>query len=78
MLIIWDCRDGSAIHTRMYEFPLNIVTWGPIFSSGSEKHPSYIFITSNGKDVFISTFEFEIASMQYFVKQGKCQLPSTG
>jgi len=24
MLIIWDCRDGSAAHTRMFEFPLTL------------------------------------------------------
>lgn len=30
--IIWDTRDGSAIHTRVYEFPLTIVSWGDIMS----------------------------------------------
>ena len=24
VLIIWDCRDGSAVHTRIFEFPLTL------------------------------------------------------
>jgi WD40 repeat protein len=30
--IIWDTKDGSAIHTRVYEFPLNVVCWGDILT----------------------------------------------
>ena len=49
-----------------------------MISDEKQKHPTYIFVTSNGREVFINTFEFDIGSMQYFLRQGKCQLPSTG
>jgi WD40 repeat protein len=26
--IIWDTRDGSAIHTRVTEFPITVIAWG--------------------------------------------------
>lgn len=89
MLVIWDCKDGSAAHTRLFEFPLNlrkecnalmfnIVCWGPVYTKEHDKHPSYIFCMANTKDVFVNSFEFDISSMQYGMKQGKCQLPSTG
>ena len=26
--IIWDTTDGSAIHTRVTEFPITVVAWG--------------------------------------------------
>jgi len=54
------------------------VCWGPVYTKEKDKHPSYIFCHATTKDVFVSTFEYDIASMQYGMKQGKCQLPSTG
>jgi len=47
MLVIWDCRDGTAIHTRVFEFPLSVISWGQMFTVKNEKHPSYIFVMSN-------------------------------
>ena len=76
--IIWDTRDGSAIHTRVFEFPLHIVAWGDIMTDQNPKHPSYVLVTANQTNVFINTLEFDIASMQYFLKQGTVQLPNTG
>jgi cilia- and flagella-associated protein 52 len=78
MLVIWDCRDGTAVHTRVFEFPLTVISWGQMFTAKNDKHPSYIFIFSNNMDIYVGTFEYEIASMQYVMKQGKCQLPSSG
>ncbi len=37
-----------------------------------------MIITANQTNVFINTLEFDIASMQYYLKQGVCQLPNTG
>ena len=86
LLIIWDCTDSTAVHTRYFEFPLTlciivtdiIVSWGPMFTKQGDKHPSYIICTANNKEIFISTFEYDLGSMQYSMKHGKCQLPSTG
>jgi WD40 repeat protein len=47
MLVIWDCRDGTAVHTRVFEFPLTVISWGQMFTAKNDKHPSYIFIFSN-------------------------------
>ena len=30
--IIWDTRDGAAIHTRVNEFPLTVISWGDILT----------------------------------------------
>jgi len=30
--IIWDTKDGAAIHTRVFEFPLTVVSWGDILT----------------------------------------------
>ena len=78
MLIIWDCRDGTPVHTRVFEFPLSVITWGQMYVAKNDKHPSYIFVYSNNLDIFVGTFEYDISSMQYGMKQGKCQLPSSG
>jgi len=45
--IIWDTRDGSAIHTRVFEFPLHVVSWGDIMHDQNPKHPSYTLVTAN-------------------------------
>ena len=76
--IIWDTKDGSAIHTRVYEFPLTVVCGGDIVTDQNPKHPSYIIVTANQTNVYINTLDFDIGSMQYSLKQGTCQLPNTG
>ena len=30
VFIIWDTRDGSAIHTKVSEFPTTLLCWGDI------------------------------------------------
>jgi WD40 repeat protein len=70
--IIWDTRDGAAIHTRVFEFPLTILSWGDIVSDQNPKHPSYTLVTANQTNVFINSLEFDIGSMQYSLKQGTC------
>lgn len=70
--IIWDTRDGAAIHTRVYEFPLLMLCWGDILTDQNPKHPSYVLVTANQNNVFINTLLFDISSMQYFLKQGNC------
>ena len=70
--IIWDTKDGSAIHTRVYEFPLSVVAWGDILTDQNPKHPAYVIVTANQTNVFINTFEFDLSSMQYYLKQGTC------
>jgi WD40 repeat protein len=76
--IIWDTRDGSAIHTRVFEFPLHVICWGDILTDQNPKHPSYVLVTANQTNVYINSLEFDIGSMQYFLKQGNVQLPNTG
>jgi len=76
--IIWDTKDGSAIHTRVTEFPITVLTWGDHIDTTNPKHPSYTLVTANQTNVFINKLEFEISSMQYILKQGLCQLPNTG
>jgi WD40 repeat protein len=66
--IIWDTRDGAAIHTRVYEFPLLTLSWGDILTDQNPKHPSYVLVTANNNNVFINTLLFDISSMQYFLK----------
>lgn len=76
--IIWDTTDGSAIHTRVTEFPITVVAWGDQIDRTNQKHPAYTLVTANQTSVFINKLEFEIAQMQYILKQGLCQLPNTG
>ena len=76
--IIWDTRDGSAIHTRVTEFPITVLAWGDQIDATNPKHPSYTLVTANQTNVFINRLQFEISSMQYILKQGLCQLPNTG
>jgi WD40 repeat protein len=76
--MIWDTKDGSAIHTRVTEFPITVVTWANNLDTTNPKHPSYTIVTANQTNVFINKLEFDIASMQYILKQGLCQLPNTG
>ena len=78
LLLIMDCKDGSTVLNKYFEFPLSFICWGDLFGGSSEKHPSYFFMMGHSKDVYICTYEFDIASMQYNMKTGKCQLPSTG
>jgi WD40 repeat protein len=30
MFVIWDTRDGSAVHTRFFEFPMHTICWGDL------------------------------------------------
>lgn len=76
--IIWDTKDGSAIHTRVTEFPITVLAWGDQIDQTNPKHPSYTLVTANQTNVFMNKLEFEISSMQYILKQGLCQLPNTG
>ena len=55
-----------------------MLVWGDILTDQNPKHPSYILVTANNTNVFINTLEFDISSMQYYLKQGNCQLPNTG
>ena len=66
--IIWDTRDGSAIHTRVTEYPINIIAWEDRIDSTNPKHPSYNLVTANQSRVFLNKLEFEISSMQYILK----------
>lgn len=61
--MIWDTRDGSAIHTRVFEFPLHTIAWGDILTDQNPKHPSYVLVTANQTNVFINSLEFDIGSM---------------
>ena len=46
--IIWDTRDGSAIHTRVSEFPITAIAWGDsVDLTTNPKHPSYTLCTAN-------------------------------
>ena len=46
--IIWDTKDGQAIHTRILEFPFTALAWGDIVDyNTTPKHPSYTLITAN-------------------------------
>jgi len=38
----------------------------------------YIVVVGFNNHVNINTLEFDIASMQYFLKEGSCQFPNTG
>ena len=76
--IIWDTRDGQPIHTRVSEQPLTMAAWGEINTAVNPKHPSYCLVTGNQNSVIINSLEFDISSMQYFLKSGTCQLPNTG
>jgi WD40 repeat protein len=66
--IIWDTTDGSAIHTRVTEFPITVVAWGDQIDRTNQKHPAYTLVTANQTSVFINKLEFEIAQMQYILK----------
>ena len=60
--IIWDTRDGSAIHTRVSEFPIIVLAWGDqVDMTTNPKHPSYTLVTANSSNVFINKLEFEIS-----------------
>lgn len=67
--IIWDTSDGSAIHTRVTEFPITVLTWGDsVDVTTNPKHPSYTLVTANQTNVFINKLQFEISQMQYVLK----------
>lgn len=78
VVVIWDTTDGSAIHTRVHENKPLFFSWGDIITDANPKHPSYVCVVGFNNQVNINTLEFDIASMQYFVKEGACQLPNTG
>ena len=60
--IIWDTSDGSAIHTRVTEFPITVLAWGDsIDITTNPKHPSYTLVTANQTNVFINSLQFEIS-----------------
>jgi hypothetical protein len=52
------------------------VQWGEIKKVG--KHPSYVLFTATTSAVSINLLEFDLASMQYFLKTSNFQLPSSG
>jgi cilia- and flagella-associated protein 52 len=54
------------------------MAWGDIQTDANPKHPSYIIVTASTSSVNINTLEYDIASMQYFLNYGSCQLPNTG
>jgi len=54
------------------------MSWGDILTDKNPKHPSYVIVTANQNSVQINSLEFDIASMQYYLKPGSCQLPNTG
>ena len=53
-------------------------SWGDMLTDKNPKHPSYILVIGFHNQVKINTLDFDIGSMQYFVKEGQCQLPNTG
>ena len=70
--IIWDTTDGSSIHTKVSEFPYTVVSWGEIITDQNPKHPTYVLVTANQTNVYINHLEFDISSMQYYLRQGQC------
>jgi len=66
--IIWNVQDGTPIHTKVSEIPFSMLTWGNIITDVNPKHPTYSIITGSHQNVFINKLEFDIASMQYFLK----------
>lgn len=76
MFCIWSVRDGNPIHTKFSEHPLTLCVWSDVITDA--KHPSYTLITANYNSMFINRLEFDIASMQYFLKTSTFQLPNTG
>ena len=76
--IIWDTRDGSPIHTRITEHPMTVLSWGDMLTDQNPKHPGYTLITGNHQAVMINRLDFDISSMQYFLKGSPVQLPNTG
>lgn len=77
-LIIWNTQDAQPIHTRVTEIPFTVLAWGDILTNVNPKHPSYSIILGNQHQIFMNTLEFDIASMQYLMRQHQCQLPNTG
>ncbi|CAD8212252.1 unnamed protein product [Paramecium pentaurelia] len=76
-LIIWNCQDYTIVHNKLLEVPINLITWCPPRRS-STKHSQYLIVTSQGSNIFLNTMDFDVASMQYQLKQAPCQLPSSG
>lgn len=72
IIIIWDTHDGSAIYTRIFETTPMFFSWGDMLTDKNPKHPSYILVVGFHNQVKINTLEFDIGSMQYFVKEGAC------
>lgn len=76
--IVWDTKDGSAIHTRVTEHPFTLLAWGEVLADANPKHPSYVLIQGSRAGININRLEFDISSMQYQLKTSACQLPNTG
>lgn len=72
IIIIWDTSDGSAIYTRIFETTPMFFSWGDMLTEKNPKHPSYILVVGFHNQIKINTLEFDIGSMQYFVKEGLC------
>lgn len=66
--IIWNVQDGTPIHTRVSEVPFTMLTWADVITDVNPKHPTYKIITGSHQCVFINELEFDISSMQYYLK----------
>lgn len=60
------------MHTRVYESPLTVLSWGDMVSDKNPKHPSYMLVTANTNTVQINSLDFDISSMQYQLMPGQC------
>jgi WD40 repeat protein len=57
---------------------MTVCSWGDILTDKNPKHPSYTLVTGNHTGITINYLEFDISSMQYFLKGQPVALPNTG
>lgn len=73
---IWEISTGVKAFSRIHELKLSFICWTSMTYDG--KNPNYSIVTSNVNNITYLYFYYELASMQYNMKNDRFTLPNTG
>lgn len=73
---IWEVNTCFKAFSRINEIKLNFICWTKMSYDG--KNPNYSLVTANVNTMTYFYFYYELASMQYNMKNNRFSLPNTG